>query len=221
MCRLAAFPPGMKKGDALDIIHNMKGGNSDGFGSVHVMNGKFIVDKSPEDFSKLAVEGNNLLSHMPYDGWTVAHVRAVSYGKKCLENTHPFVHGDYALVHNGTWVNSFWVRNALNWGDTKVKWEGNTDSEVMCWMMNKLGPLELYSYLAADHTSAAILSLDLVGNLWAIRTLPTADMELCCFEPGKVTVASDIKYEHHPVKPKWVVAKYDPAGKLVNHWLKK
>ena len=53
MCRLAAFPPGFSRNEALSILANFEGGNTDGTGSAYVRDGKLIVDRWAKPFSKV------------------------------------------------------------------------------------------------------------------------------------------------------------------------
>ncbi|MFQ5998227.1 MAG: class II glutamine amidotransferase [Candidatus Bathyarchaeia archaeon] len=42
------------------------------------------------------------LQEMNYDGILIAHLRKASMGNISVENTHPFIHGQWSFGHNGT-----------------------------------------------------------------------------------------------------------------------
>lgn len=127
MCRILALPPYFTKKKALEIVENFYPGNDDGTGSVYVKDGKFIVNKWNFSFEDVVKKKLPMFDHMPYDGWTLAHVRAASHGKNTLNNTHPFVKGQHAMVHNGVFREFAPVKAALSATHT---FRGQTDSEV-------------------------------------------------------------------------------------------
>lgn len=53
----------------------------------------------------------------------VAHLRQASEGTMRVENSHPFIHGDWIFCHNGT------VQNSEKLMLTRFEYEGTTDSE--------------------------------------------------------------------------------------------
>ncbi len=69
----------------------------------------------------------------------VAHVRQASVGSKSLKNTHPFAHGRWVFVHNGT-LENFADRKAPLLeaipDDLRGQIQGETDSEHVfyCWL---------------------------------------------------------------------------------------
>lgn len=72
----------------------------------------------------------------------LAHVRRATIGSMALENTHPFVHGRWAFVHNGT-VASFDVVGAQLASETNPallgQRQGETDSELLfLWLLTRM-----------------------------------------------------------------------------------
>ena len=110
--------------------------NEDGTGSVYIKDGKFVVNKWPLDLDTVLKQKLPLFDHMPYDGWTLAHVRAISHGKKSVRNTHPFVKGEWAMAHNGIFHEYAPVKAVLQ---TLGKFEGETDSEVAATLWQVVG----------------------------------------------------------------------------------
>ena len=100
MCRIAAFPPGFGRIEALEIYANSENKNTDRTGSAFVLNSQFVIENSANPFTQI-IKTKPFLAHMPYDGWTIAHLRAASHGDNAKENTHPFVVGPWAFIHNG------------------------------------------------------------------------------------------------------------------------
>lgn len=163
MCRQSCFPPGFPREEALEILLEMETGNTDGTGSVYIQDGKFIVNKWAKPLSKVLAR-NSFLSHMPYDGWTVAHLRAASQGAICQQNTHPFVVGKWAVTHNGHWSESEIGRLAL---ESTVEFKGETDSEVAAHLINLAGPKR---FAEAVDFGGVFFALNKNGHLWAIKT---------------------------------------------------
>ena len=136
MCRVCALPPGTTKEAAMEIMENFYVGNEDGTGSVYVKDGKFVIHKWGLGFETVKKRNLPLFDHMPYPGWTLAHVRAASHGGKTTQNAHPFAKGDWALVHNGIFYDYAPVKAVLS---TLTGFDGQTDSEVALAMWNQIG----------------------------------------------------------------------------------
>ncbi len=136
MCRIVAFPPNFPKKKALEIVQDFYMGNEDGTGSVYLKDGKFVVNKYHFSFEKVMEKKLPLLDHMPYNGWTLAHVRAASHGKNTMNNTHPFIKGENAMIHNGVFSEYAPVKAALA---MNYKFKGQTDSEVAAVLYNVAG----------------------------------------------------------------------------------
>jgi glutamine amidotransferase len=71
----------------------------------------------------------------------VAHVRRATVGRIGLANTHPFVHGRFALVHNGTVPYFADIRPRLldaMTSDHRAAIEGRTDSEHLLHLILSL-----------------------------------------------------------------------------------
>lgn len=167
MCRLAAFPPGMTREDALRILERMLAGNRDGVGSCYVKDGEFVTFRYPGDLEKLMKSegGANFLAHMPYNGWTIAHLRAASHGVVSVQNTHPFIKGEYAVVHNGIF-SSYRLPRLMLEADGET-FEGETDTEVAASLIKKFGPKKWVE--VANH-DGVFLVLDKRGTLHALVT---------------------------------------------------
>ena len=190
MCRLAAFPPGFDRLKALEILANFENRNTDGTGSAYIKDGQFVIDKWAKPFSKI-VESKPFLAHMPYDGWTIAHLRAASHGDNRKENTHPFVVNDWAFIHNGVWTEHNLVRLALS---RQVKFEGETDSEVAAHLWNIIGPKKFAENI---DFGGVFMGLRLDGSLWVAKT--SGDLEIKALAGERILLASEFdhtKYEH-------------------------
>lgn len=165
MCRLAAFPPGTISELAWEIMQQMKGNHKDGTGSVYLKKGKFVVNKWPYPLDKVWKHNYPLFEHMPCDSWTLAHIRTKTIGDVSLKNTHPFVIGQWATVHNGTWTEARLARTLLR---DELKLTGESDSEVAAACISKLGPVDFYN--AIDWGSGVFLVLNKNGTLKAMNT---------------------------------------------------
>lgn len=184
MCRLAAFPPNFPREDAIEILRNFENNNVDGTGAAWVEDGHFVVEKYPKSLTKVLRRHKTFLDHMPYNGWTIAHLRAASCGEISTVNTHPFVtqNGKWVICHNGGFSEHKIVRLAL--GKT-IKFEGETDSEVAAELLASAGPK---AFAENVDFSGVFLSLNIRGDLWAIKT--SGQLELQALKRDRVLLAS-------------------------------
>lgn len=192
MCRLAAFPAGTTKERAHEIVSNFISGNHDGVGSAHVKSGEFIVKKYPYSYQEAVTKKDDLFEHMPYDGWTIAHVRYATHGENTIPNTHPIIRGDIVGVHNGVFGASSIIRVAMA---DSVKWAGETDSEVALYMLNKLGSYKFYKEMPSG--AGVYLALNRNGELDCIKC--SGDMKLLRVDGGKWIVASHFAYKEDDI----------------------
>lgn len=160
MCRLAAFPPNFPKEKALDIIKDFSIGNDDGTGSVYIKDNEFIVNKWPLSFEDIVDKKLPLLDHMPYNGWTIAHVRAISHGGKSVRNTHPFILDNWAMAHNGIFSEYAPVKAILQKA-LRVDFESRTDSEVALQLWEHVGKEQFIKSMS----SGVFMFLNKTGQL--------------------------------------------------------
>lgn len=163
MCRLAAFPPGTSREKAIEVVSNFWEGNEDGVGTVYVKNGEFIVNKAPVSFERAMKKRVPLFDHMPYNGWTLAHVRAASHGANTMSNTHPFIKGDWAFIHNGIYDDHALLKAALS---PYVRFEGETDTEVVAHMFATLGPQK---FVRTVSSGGVYMALNKAGHLYVVK----------------------------------------------------
>lgn len=159
MCRLAAFPPHFPQKSAIKILLEMLGGNDDGVGSAYVKDGEFVVHKYPYSLTKALKKHKKLFTHMPYDGWTLVHLRAATNGGNQYKNTHPFIKGKYCVAHNGVWDDAELVKLGMA---PYVKFEGDTDSEVAAQIISDSG---MKDFLTQSWMAGVYLALDKDGGL--------------------------------------------------------
>jgi len=164
MCRLAAFPPYTSKEKAIEIVNDFAIGNDDGVGTVYVKDGEFVVNKAPISFERAMKKHMPLFDHMPYNGWTLAHVRAASHGSNTMSNTHPFVKGDWAFIHNGVYGDEALLRAALS---PYTTFEGETDTEVVAYMFAALGPQK---FIRTISSGGVYMALNKQGHLYIVKT---------------------------------------------------
>lgn len=204
MCRLAAFPPGFERHHAVRLLERFAKGNGDGTGSVYVKDGKFVVNKWAQPLSR--VVNRTLLSHMPYDGWTVVHLRAASHGGNAMENTHPFIKNKWAVAHNGIWSEYELVKAALK---KYVTFEGETDSEVAAHLIATLGPKRFGNLV---DFGGVFMNLHLNGELWVVKT--SGELEMRYTKYGYL-LASTLPehFQALDVPEGWM--RFDTAGELM------
>jgi hypothetical protein len=201
MCRLIAFPPRFPRKDAEELLWDMYGNNKDGTGSVYLRGTHFEMNKWPLSYEKVLKDNLPLFHHMPYDSWTVAHVRQKTHGEATVKNTHPFIKGKFAVVHNGVWSDSKLVRLVLK---EFTHLSGETDSEVAAWLIAHFGPVDFYHDISG---AGVYLALERDGGLWGINTSSYGDLEFTNSNYGCV-IASELpkSWSRHStaVKNDWV-----------------
>jgi predicted glutamine amidotransferase len=170
----------------LDILHRFLGNNTDGIGAVFVKDGKFNVMKAPASLPDLlqSEKGKDFLSHMPYNGWTIAHLRMASQGANKIENTHPFIINDWGIVHNGHWSDFKIAKLAMS---KSREFKGETDSEVAGNLIDILGPQKFAEEISFG---GVYLGLRREGDLWAIKTSTSGDLEMFKRTNGTYLLAS-------------------------------
>lgn len=192
MCRIAAFPPGYPKEKAHEIIEQFLGGNDDGVGSAYVKDGEFIVKKYPYSYKEALVKKDDLFEHMPYDGWTIAHIRMATHGGNTLQNTHPIIRGDYVGVHNGVFSPAPLLRAALDGG---TQWSGETDSEVALYLYNKWGRDQFYKEMPGG--SGVYVVLNRKGELDVAKT--SGELRFMKLDNGTFLIASSLPFKWNDI----------------------
>ncbi len=190
MCRLAAFPPGTTQDVALEMMLNFAKSNPEGAGSAYVKDGKHIVARFPGTLADGIKAGVKFFDHMPYDGWTIAHVRQATHGEVAIENTHPFVKGEWAFAHNGVFSSSESMRVALL---GLVKFEGGTDSEVLAYLLDREG-VERFSRLITGGGVYMGLSAK-TGAVTVVKT--SGELSVKKMPENKALIASSFGYNEH------------------------
>jgi predicted glutamine amidotransferase len=196
MCRLIAFhKKDLNRRQALQICLTMEGSNTDGVGSGHIENGELKIRKWPKSLTSILKSGKPFLEHLEnpnFNGWTIVHLRAASIGEVSLANTHPFnIDKKWIFAHNGTLSSN--ENNMLRLAMSKtVKFEGETDSEVLGHLLNIGGARE---FAETIKNSGVFLSLRKDGCLYAVKTSGMLDI---CSRNGLHFLASDIKFVDYP-----------------------
>jgi hypothetical protein len=211
MCRIAAFPPNFSRDEAIAILANFENKNTDGTGSAYVKNGEFVIEKWAKPFNKI-VKSKPFLSHMPYnDGWTIVHLRAASHGGNRMENTHPFIIGDWAFIHNGVWSEHNLVRFALS---KSVKMEGETDSEVAGHLWNIIGPKKFAQIV---EFGGVFMGLHRNGKLWVAKT--SGDLEIKALPHKQIVLASEFNRQMYEgtVDAMYGWYEFDSNGQYLKH----
>ncbi len=111
----------------IDII---RGEDGTGVGISNTNFNKFMVEKRDlPSFIFLETKSfDNIDRNLLDSPFAIAHNRAATRGKKAYENTHPFIHGNILLAHNGTL--SSYITTGKNF---------DTDSETICYGISKQG----------------------------------------------------------------------------------
>lgn len=188
MCRLIALPPGTPSETAHELVSHFVRGNDDGVGEAFVVKGDFKINKYPYSYHEAVTKKDALFKHMPYDGWTIAHVRLATHGEHTWVNTHPFIKGDVAVVHNGVFGAHSIIKAALG---GSVKWSGDCDSEVAAYLLSKLGPDKFFQEM--PKFSSVYLGLNRDGSLDAVK-LGSGDLKIYRRENDTFILASEFPF---------------------------
>lgn len=209
MCRLAAFPPGFSKEDAIEMMATYGEYNKDGVGIAFVKDGEIVVKKWASSWEGLTKSKVDVFAHMPYDGWTIAHVRAATHGAKVPVNTHPFVKGDWAICHNGIYSGHQVARALLS--EMGSEFLGETDSEVGAELINKFSP-KRFPRFAGEH-DGTWLALNKNGELHVIVTGGACDISKISGTRGQILIASSMTGDNvKTVESGWM--RFTPSGHL-------
>lgn len=210
---MMAVPPGFSRKEAIEILLDFQAENKDGVGYAYVEDGEFVVRKYPYSLSKALKKQKDFLRHMPYNGWTIVHLRAGTHGENKVENTHPFVVNDWCICHNGVW-SDYKLARALLKDDTFI---GDTDSEVAAHVINFLGPTK---FVDSIEYGGVYLGLKKDGSLYTIKT--TGQLEMVR-KNAKVIIASEFNEKNYPTRYESLYgwAHFNALGKLTKqHALK-
>lgn len=210
MCRLVAYPPGTSKETAISILDSFSLSNDDGVGSAYVKDSQFILKKYVCSFKEAIHKNMDLFDHMPYPGWTIAHVRLATEGDVALKNTHPLEIVDTVMCHNGCWGPSEALRDAV----APYVLKGETDSEVAGLFIERMGPTKFYNWKCS---SGVYLQLNRKGELTVIKA--TGDLVTARYK-GSFIMASELDpvYEALELCPGYV--RFDSAGVCIESWFR-
>lgn len=130
----------MTRDEAISILEQMEGGNVHGTGCGWINSeGKIQIQKYPISLQKILKNknGKNFLSHLPHNGWTIAHLRMASCGTIEHKNCHPFNINDKMVgCHNGCFSPWYIPKMILEKYDD---FSSTTDTEVALRLINLLG----------------------------------------------------------------------------------
>lgn len=212
MCRHALLPPGTSRQEALELLRPYAPSNKDGFGYGYVRAGKFVTFHDPKGYWH-AIR-NGALNDLPEDSWTIAHLRKASEGSISIQNTHPFVHGDYMVSHNGTSKKLIEIKGGLTSLGLGPKWRGETDSEVAAYLVSLYGPKAVAERISGIGTLLVMARNGTVYGIVSKAHYHALDIRTT---KGKTIVASDFRmYPKDPIEemgPGFV--SFTRAGRLI------
>ncbi|MFY9989925.1 MAG: class II glutamine amidotransferase [Rhodoplanes sp.] len=101
-----------------------------GWGLAAYQNQRLHIERQAQ--AAIEAEGFRRAASRAYSNTVLAHVRRATVGRIALENTHPFCHGPWAFVHNGTLPNFDSLRPRMiemMTPEHRAAIRGETDSE--------------------------------------------------------------------------------------------
>lgn len=211
MCRLAAFPPGYTKEGANKIMEAYGASNRDGVGIAYAKDGELVVKKWPSSWEALEKRKVDVFAHMPCNSWTIAHVRAATHGEVTVDNTHPFIKGDWAVCHNGIYSGHRVAKALLM--EMDETFVGQTDSEVGASLIAKFGPKRFLRFTSSHDGTWLALNKD--GTLYVMVAGGACDIFKMKGSKGKVVVASALTNEGvKSVAEGWI--RFNAKGRMRN-----
>jgi glutamine phosphoribosylpyrophosphate amidotransferase len=126
-------------------------------GVAYLKGDRIVVEKDTVPQDKLQTSGESWIA--------IGHGRLPSVGAITKGNAHPFLacNKEFALVHNGTFLEHKLLRILLN---GKHRWEGETDSEVLCHTIEEFAPRVGYKKVLQAINKERILLLTKDGEIW-------------------------------------------------------
>ena len=115
--------------------------HTDGWGIATYEDGVPTIRKK----TTAAYEDNlfSLTAEKVYSTAIIAHIRRATVGKASIENTHPFMSGNWTFAHNGTVSGFAEIRHRMESetrADLQSQRKGDTDSEqYFLWLLSGLG----------------------------------------------------------------------------------
>lgn len=220
MCRLMAACPGMKRNDVLDLIQDMLGTNTDGFGFGYLGDkGEFVIQKTNLSLEEsLKKKSSKNFISWPEDRWVIFHIRRASVGAVCYRNAHPFlINNQFIGCHNGSFKEHSLIKAAL----PKSEYNSDTDSEVALKFLAKIGHPK-FNKICGDN--GVYLTINLKGELCAIKNTFQGDLKIVNLKDSKsnfliseMPVMSDLKDEE--LDAGYYI--FDKQGKLIKSKIKK
>jgi glutamine amidotransferase len=114
--------------DYISSLFQMAAEHPHGWGLVHFEGDGPVLLKAPVRADRSA-EARRAAAE-PRSSIVIGHIRKASIGGRTLENTHPFVDGQWAFCHNGTVDVHKILRQRLG-PERRRRLKGGTDSEVL------------------------------------------------------------------------------------------
>lgn len=189
MCRLAIFPGGTSRKEALAVLDNMVGTNLDGTGEAYIEDGKFIVNKYGYSLYKVLRKGKPFLNNLQSrKGITICHLRAKSIGQVSKENAHPYIslNGRIASMHNGTVPRSE-IRLLLAYLQSCEGFNSSTDSSAAGEVISRIS---MKNFIDIVDFCGVFVSLNINGSLDIGKT--NGDLALHLKEDGTCLIASEL-----------------------------
>lgn len=145
----------------LSLLTSMRGPDSTGFFGVDVDKGWIDILKgvgSPYDVASYKIYEEFYGRIVKNYNLVVGHGRLATIGNIVAPNAHPFQHGNITLVHNGTLTNFKSLQD-------KFKTKFDVDSELICYLFNKIGVEETIKEIEGAYAMAWWDSSDKTLNL--------------------------------------------------------
>ena len=156
--------------NALNVLKNLEYRGYDSAGLAFLKENQLNTIKALGKLNELKSKFENLEEEIKDVSIAIGHTRWATHGKVILENTHPILSNNIAVVHNGIIENHDQIRLELK--EKNVVFETTTDTEVIPHLLNIL------MKQTNDFFEACVAVVDKIEGAYAFAAIHSSNEEI-------------------------------------------